>query len=121
MNSTHPPTEIFDFARNGEPVRESHPNHVWKEQPMGALRLAETHAAEPIAHSSEAAQLRSALRGELVLPGDRGYAQARRVWNGMVDKRPAAIVYCAGSEDVIAAVNFARAQKLLVAVRAGGH
>jgi FAD/FMN-containing dehydrogenase len=49
------------------------------------------------------------------------YNQARRVWNGMVDRHPAAVVYCAGYDDVVAAVNFARSRDLFVAVRAGGH
>lgn len=67
------------------------------------------------------AALRTHLRGELILPGDAGYEAARRVWNGMIDKRPALIARCAGPEDVIAAVNFARERALLVAVRGGGH
>jgi FAD/FMN-containing dehydrogenase len=71
--------------------------------------------------ASELAQLREILRGELILPGEAGYNEARRVWNGTVDKKPAALVYCAGSEDVTETVNFARSQNLRVAVRAGGH
>jgi FAD/FMN-containing dehydrogenase len=70
---------------------------------------------------SDAALLRRTVRGEVVLPGDVAYAQARRVWNGMIDRRPAAIAYVAGSDDVVAAINFARSRDLLVAVRAGGH
>src|SRR4029450_2218020 len=54
-------------------------------------------------------------------PGDAGYEGIRRVWNGMVDKRPALIVHCAGAADVIGAVTFARDHDLLVSVRAGGH
>jgi FAD/FMN-containing dehydrogenase len=65
--------------------------------------------------------LRSSLRGELILLGDAVYDEARRVWNGMIDKRPALIVRCAGTEDVIASVNFARDNALLLAVRGGGH
>jgi hypothetical protein len=53
----------------------------------------------------------------LVTPGDPGYDQARKVWNGMVDRRPAAVIYCAGADDVAAAVTFARSRYLL----AGGH
>lgn len=66
-------------------------------------------------------QLCGKLRGEVVLPRDDGYDEARRVWNGMIDKRPAAIVYCAGAGEVVETVAFARSRGLLVAVRAGGH
>ena len=59
--------------------------------------------------------------GELLRPGDPGYDDARKVWNGMIDKRPALIARCAGVADVIAAVNLARSNNLLVSVRGGGH
>jgi FAD/FMN-containing dehydrogenase len=61
------------------------------------------------------------LQGKLVRPGDAEYDEARRVWNGMIDKRPAMIAQCAGTADVVAAVNFARENGLTVAVRGGGH
>jgi FAD/FMN-containing dehydrogenase len=61
------------------------------------------------------------LRGDLILPGDEAYDEARGVWNGMIDKQPAAIVQCSGTADVIRAVNFARYHGLLISVRAGGH
>ncbi len=64
---------------------------------------------------------RSALRGQLVTPGEADYEEARKVYNGMIDKQPALIVRCADVGDVIAAVNFARDHKLLLAVRGGGH
>jgi FAD/FMN-containing dehydrogenase len=70
---------------------------------------------------SNAALLRRALRGQLVLPTDAEYDQARRVWNGMVDKRPAAIAYCSNAADVVSAVTFARSQAVPISVRAGGH
>lgn len=65
--------------------------------------------------------LRDGMRGEVVTPADAGYDEHRRVWNGSIDRRPAAIARCAGVADVIAAVRFARDQDLLVAVRGGGH
>jgi FAD/FMN-containing dehydrogenase len=65
--------------------------------------------------------LRASLRGELILPSDTGYENARQVWNGMIDRRPALIVRCSGAADVIRAVGFAREQGLPVAVRGGGH
>jgi FAD/FMN-containing dehydrogenase len=63
----------------------------------------------------------AALRGTLIRPGDDAYEEARKVWNGMIDKRPALIVRCAGVADVMSAVQFARGNNLLVAVRGGGH
>jgi FAD/FMN-containing dehydrogenase len=80
------------------------------------------HSGEPPALSEATArELRGALRGELVLPGDAGYEEARSVWNGMVDRRPAAVVRCAGTADVAAAVNVARQRGLALAVRCGAH
>ncbi len=63
----------------------------------------------------------ASLRGSLLQPGDAGYDAARRVWNGAIDRKPALIARCAGPADVLAAVNFARANQLLVSVRGGGH
>lgn len=65
--------------------------------------------------------LRSRLRGSLLEPGEAGYDQARAVWNGRFDRRPAAIAQCASAEDVMAAVDFAREHKLLLSVKSGGH
>ena len=62
-----------------------------------------------------------AFHGELFRPGDAGYDEARQLYNGMIDKRPALIARCAGAADVAAAVNFGREQGLLIAVRGGGH
>lgn len=64
---------------------------------------------------------RASLRGQLLTATDDGYEQARRIWNGTFDRRPALIARCVGAADVVAAVNFARAHDVLVAVRAGGH
>src|SRR5713226_3568147 len=69
----------------------------------------------------EASALKASLRGELIQLGDEGYDAARTVYNGMIDKRPALIARCADVADVIAAVNFARENKLLVSIRGGGH
>jgi FAD/FMN-containing dehydrogenase len=71
--------------------------------------------------ASDAAQLRSKLDGDVVLANDPGYEEARKVWNGAVDKRPAMIIYCASAADVVEAVKFARSGNHLVAVRSGGH
>ena len=66
-------------------------------------------------------ELRGSVGEQLVSPGDPGYDQARRVWNGMIDRRPALIVRCRGVADVVAAVRFARTHQLPLAVRGGGH
>jgi FAD binding domain/Berberine and berberine like len=61
------------------------------------------------------------LRGPLLQASDAGYDEARKVWNGSIDKRPALIARCTGVADVMSCVNFARENNLLVAVRGGGH
>lgn len=71
--------------------------------------------------ASETDTLRGSLRGALLLPDDPAYDEARRIWNAMIDKRPAMIVRCAGPADVRTALNFARDQGLALAVRGGGH
>lgn len=66
-------------------------------------------------------ELKQKLRGQLILPGDDTYDEARTVWNAMIDRKPALIVRCAGVADVISGVNFDRNNDLLLAVRGGGH
>jgi FAD/FMN-containing dehydrogenase len=66
-------------------------------------------------------ELGSRIRGNIILPEDKIYNEARKVYNGMIDKQPALIVRCASVADIIAAVNFARENKLPLAVRGGGH
>jgi FAD/FMN-containing dehydrogenase len=88
---------------------------------MNAPRFADDFRIKQTLQSSDIAQLRQTIRGDVVLPNAPGYDQARKVWNGMVDKRPAAVIYCAGPDDVIAAVNFTRSRNFLISVRAGGH
>jgi FAD/FMN-containing dehydrogenase len=65
--------------------------------------------------------LRGKVRGTVALPGEDGYDAARTIWNGMVDRRPGLVIRCLGATDVINAVNLAREEKLLLAVRGGGH
>ncbi len=65
--------------------------------------------------------LDTALRGPLIRPEDEHYDDARRVYNGMIDRRPAAIAYCVDVADVIACVNYGRLHDLPIAVRGGGH
>ena len=65
--------------------------------------------------------LGASLRGRLVSAVSADYDEARSIWNAMIDKRPGLIVECAGAADVIRAVNFARENQILVAVRGAGH
>src|SRR5437868_4206075 len=67
------------------------------------------------------AELAEAVRGDVVGPADPGYDEARAIWNGAHDRRPALVVRCAGVADVLRTVEFARSQDLEVAVRGGGH
>jgi FAD/FMN-containing dehydrogenase len=61
------------------------------------------------------------VRGAVLRAGDQGYEDARAIWNGLIDRRPALIVQCTGAADVVDAVNFAREQNLLLSVKGGGH
>lgn len=70
----------------------------------------------------EAVELFAAgVRGPVLRPGDEGYDEARALWNGFIDRRPALIVRCTGAADVVDAVNFAREQNLTLSIKAGGH
>jgi FAD/FMN-containing dehydrogenase len=66
-------------------------------------------------------ELSAGFRGELIEPADATYDEHRKVWNGSIDRHPAVIARCAGSDDVIAAIRFARQTGLPLAVRGGGH
>lgn len=65
--------------------------------------------------------LQNNLRGKLIRPGDADYETARKVYNGMINKRPASIVQCADVADVITCVNCGRENNICVAIRGGGH
>jgi FAD/FMN-containing dehydrogenase len=88
-------------------------------------RTAAAHAAAMAIHPTSpidlAAALAELLAGEVITPHHPGYDAARRVWNGMIDKYPAAIARCAGPDDVATAVRFAAEHDLPLAVRGGGH
>lgn len=89
---------------------------------MPALR----HVGTKIAHigtqrAQNVDELREEFGGSLVGPRDEGYDQARRIWNGAIDKRPGLIAQCADTSDVVAAVRWARDHDIEIAVRGGGH
>src|SRR3977135_1720001 len=65
--------------------------------------------------------LPAAVKGNVVEREDSGYDEARAIYNGMIDKHPAAIAYCVDEADVAAAIGFARKRGLRLAVRGGGH
>jgi len=71
--------------------------------------------------SSAIEEFKNQLRGELILPNDPNYDEARKVYNGMIDKKPAITAKCKDVTDVITAVNFGRDNNMLVSVRGGGH
>ena len=88
---------------------------------MTDLRITNNSGSDKIIEDVAVQELRGDLVGPLLCLGDDGYDETRKVWNGMIDRRPALIARCAGVADVIAAVNFARAHQVLVSVRGGGH
>jgi FAD/FMN-containing dehydrogenase len=80
-----------------------------------------THSSGTLVDEAAVEAFQSSLRGQLLRPESEGYDGTRRIWNAMIDKRPALIVRCAGAADVMRSVDFARDHGLLVSVRGGGH
>jgi FAD/FMN-containing dehydrogenase len=81
-----------------------------------------TEMLAPVLGEATVQELRDSLRGPLFLPGDEGYSEAKALWNGAHDaKQPAMVASATGVADVIAALGFARAHDLTIAVRGGGH
>src|SRR6266566_1371626 len=78
-------------------------------------------ATEATLNPEETQAFQEGLRGQVLRPGDPSYDDARALWNGLIDRRPALIVQCSGAADVVDAVNFAREQNLLVSIKGGGH
>jgi FAD/FMN-containing dehydrogenase len=88
---------------------------------MTDLSVVTTTSEERELPGTVVADFAASLRGETLQAGHDGYEEARTVWNGMIDKRPALIARCLGTADVVTAVNFARRHNLILAVRGGGH
>jgi FAD/FMN-containing dehydrogenase len=88
---------------------------------MSAITIRGTGGASKAVDVTKIESLRSAMRGSLLREGDPGYVESRTIWNGMIDRRPALVARCTGAADVMCAVDFARENALMLAVRSGGH
>jgi FAD/FMN-containing dehydrogenase len=89
---------------------------MMKELRVTTIQGADTGLADTVVEAFKAS-----LRGPLLCPEDAGYEDARKIHNGMIDRRPALIACCTGVADVLAGIRFAREHGLLVSVRGGGH
>jgi FAD/FMN-containing dehydrogenase len=88
---------------------------------MTDIRLASLQGGAIVLGTDTVADFRRTLRGNVCLPDEAGYDEARTIWNAMINRRPGAVVRCRGAADIVAAVRFARQHGLLLAVRGGGH
>jgi FAD/FMN-containing dehydrogenase len=88
---------------------------------MSGIRVATLSNGGTVLAEEAVENLKNLIKGDVLLQSHDQYDQARKIWNGMIDKRPALIVRCSGPGDVIDAVKFARTYDLLASVRGGGH
>jgi FAD/FMN-containing dehydrogenase len=88
---------------------------------MNSIKMLTVDGSTVQLSGDEIAEFGSRIGGRLIQAGDAAYDEARAIWNGMIDKRPALIVRCATTSDVVACVRFAQKHHLLTAVRGGGH
>ncbi|MEA2519960.1 MAG: hypothetical protein QOF49_2040 [Chloroflexota bacterium] len=86
-----------------------------------SVRADDELAEHPALNDQALIALRDTVAGDVLLPGDSGYDDARAVWNAMIDRRPTVIVRCRTTADVVATVSFARDHRQPVSVRGGGH
>ena len=80
-----------------------------------------TRGSEVQLESKPIEDLKTRIRGTVLLPDSPGYDEARTLWNAMIDRRPALIARCLGVADVMAAVSFAREHDILLSIKGGGH
>ena len=119
--------DFFKATLVGGAIAAMPRSRIWAEAaqtpaPAGADTPAIRLSGQPTTVSAAAVKdLAAHLHGQLLTASDKDYEQARRIWNRMIDRRPALIVRCAGAADVATAIAFAREHDLLVAVRGGGH
>jgi len=90
-------------------------------QAAGGIAAVKLDGSATVIEQASLAELKASLRGPLLLAGDPGYDQARRVLNESIDRHPALVVQPTGVADIRAAVDFARERELLLAVKCGGH
>jgi len=88
---------------------------------MTALRVITSEGAPATLEEATVQSFADSLRGRLLQRGDDGYDEARKLFNGMIDRRPALIAQCLGAADIAAAVRFAREHNLIVSIKGGGH
>lgn len=88
---------------------------------MSTISVLDRRGGSVLLDDAALSDLRGSLRGSLLLPSDPAYDAARSIWNGMIRRRPALVVRCAGAEDVARAVRFVRQRDLVFSVRSGGH
>ena len=88
---------------------------------MGTLSITSRDGTAKSLTTDMTDKFKENMRGELITASDDQYESARKLWNGMIDKKPALIARCKGVADVITAVNFAKAHNLLFSIRGGGH
>ena len=88
---------------------------------MSSIKITTLSDEKAFLAEDDVEKLKSLIKGDVLLPTDKEYDNARKIWNGMIDKHPALIVRCSGPADVIDSVKFARKHDLLVSVRGGGH
>ena len=119
--------EFFATSLAGAAIAALPVRRLWAEGAAGTaipdadIAAIKLNGGSILIPKAAVADLRARLRGPLLVPGQEGYEQARRIWNHMIDRHPAMIARCAGAADVAAAVEFAREHELLLAVRGGGH
>src|SRR6185312_12479793 len=120
INPIHQKLKSLKFTRPALPVllpkSIRHQGRIMVDQ-----TIATTHGTPVTLSTTKVERFASGLAGSLLRRSDKDYDQARRVWNAMVDKRPALIARCAGTADVVASVRFAREHDLLISGRGGGH
>ncbi len=74
-----------------------------------------------VLNKSQVDEFKNSLTGRVVLPGDNEYDELRKIWNAMIDRKPAIIVQCKNADDVVKTIQFARSNQLEISIRGGGH
>lgn len=88
---------------------------------MNSIKITDLNGQPAILHSEELNSLKDKVKGDVIFPDSSNYDEARKVWNGLIDKKPAVIVQVIDNSDVLSAVNFAIKNKIYVSARGGGH